>query len=57
MEFSVVRVLQPADPQLINWGDGTWTSAHRLAGRCYIAIDLAYIEDLFPSMPMSSSGC
>ena len=46
---------QAADPQLINWGDGTWTSAHRLAGRCYIAIDLAYNQDLFPSMPMISA--
>jgi hypothetical protein len=46
---------QAADPELIRWGDGTWTSQHRLLGMCYIAIDLAYNKDLFPSMPVISA--
>lgn len=46
---------QAADPWLIQWSDGLWTSAHRLDGRCYIAIDLAYNQDLFPSMPQISA--
>src|SRR5215469_4741895 len=46
---------QAADQNLINFSDGLWTAKHRLAGRCYIAIDLAYNEDLFPSMPVISA--
>lgn len=46
---------QAADQNLINFSDGLWTSAHRLAGRTYLAIDLAYNPDLFPSMPVISA--
>ena len=46
---------QLADQMLINAGEGTWTTNHRLRGRCYIAFRLFYQKDLFPSMPQISA--
>lgn len=46
---------QAADQMLIDAGDGIWTTAHKLSGRCYIAFRLFYQKDLFPSMPQISA--
>jgi hypothetical protein len=46
---------QVADQMLIDNSNGTWTSAHRLQGRAYLAVRLFYQKDLFPSMPQISA--
>jgi Putative phage tail protein len=46
---------QAADQMLIDASQGTWTAAHQLRGRAYIAFRLFYQKDLFPSMPQISA--
>jgi hypothetical protein len=40
---------QFADSQLIIDSGGTWTTAHRLRGICYLYIRLTYSADIFPN--------
>lgn len=49
--FHLGRDGQPASPELVAASNGSWTSAHRLAGMAYVHLRFQYNETKFRSIP------